>query len=165
MNGRPAPWEPASRGSARRESAAFSLARRIQADHIDHNHWSDSGQHFTVSRGGVILEGRHTSYAAALKGQVPRGAHAGNTKINATMFGIEDEGTFRSRGDIPSALWLALVDLCAHLAWWGNFDTVKIYPHKLYRPTACPGFLEDMLPDLRRAAHARKLELIGRGTA
>ncbi|WIX78538.1 hypothetical protein QRX50_45540 [Amycolatopsis carbonis] len=31
---------------------AFQVARDDQADHIDNNGWSDTGQHFTVSRSG-----------------------------------------------------------------------------------------------------------------
>src|SRR5256885_749492 len=40
---------------------AIWLAKDIQNLHMDHNGWSDTGQHFTVSRGGYVTEGRHRS--------------------------------------------------------------------------------------------------------
>jgi hypothetical protein len=43
---------------------AYDLARWIQDLHMDRNGWVDSGQHFTNSRGGVLMEGRWGSYAA-----------------------------------------------------------------------------------------------------
>src|SRR2546422_1216352 len=62
-------------GNAERE-AAFGVARRIQADHMGRG-YADTGQQFTISRGGLLLEGRHGSLAAAKTGKVVRGAHAG----------------------------------------------------------------------------------------
>src|SRR5688572_29440798 len=50
-----------SNGTATTQSAAFSLARSIQNYHMDNNGWSDTGQQFTVSRGGYAMEGRHQS--------------------------------------------------------------------------------------------------------
>ena len=50
-----------SNGTATTQSAAFSLARSIQNYHMDSNGWSDTGQQFTVSRGGYAMEGRHQS--------------------------------------------------------------------------------------------------------
>ena len=43
------------------QSAAYSLARSIQDFHMDSNGWIDTGQNFTVSRGGYAMEGRHRS--------------------------------------------------------------------------------------------------------
>ncbi len=40
---------------------AYSLARAIQSHHMDTFGWIDTGQHFTVSRGAFILEGRDGS--------------------------------------------------------------------------------------------------------
>ncbi|HEY6740540.1 MAG TPA: N-acetylmuramoyl-L-alanine amidase, partial [Actinopolymorphaceae bacterium] len=40
---------------------AIALARECQDLHMDGNGWMDTGQHFTVSRGGYVLEGRHRS--------------------------------------------------------------------------------------------------------
>ncbi|WP_279582179.1 peptidoglycan recognition protein family protein [Fodinicola feengrottensis] len=58
------------------QAHAFQVARDEQADHIDNNGWSDTGQHFTISRGGYDLEGRHGSLAALRSGNTMiRGAH------------------------------------------------------------------------------------------
>src|SRR5262249_9819609 len=43
------------------QAQAFAMARSIQNFHMDDNGWADSGQHFTISRGGYIMEGRHNS--------------------------------------------------------------------------------------------------------
>lgn len=142
------------------KQAAFRLARAIQQLHMKTNNWSDSGQHFLISRGGVVCEGRHGSLKAARQGQVVRGAHAGNTEANRYWFGIENEGQYSEAADMPDAQWRALVDLCALLAYWGDFDTQNIRGHKDFRATACPGKLMERLHELRRAAHVRKLELI-----
>ncbi|MBO0793106.1 MAG: hypothetical protein J2P36_19465, partial [Ktedonobacteraceae bacterium] len=40
---------------------ACKLARDIQNLHMGTNGWIDTGQHFLVSRGGYLLEGRHRS--------------------------------------------------------------------------------------------------------
>src|SRR5688500_18970935 len=83
----------APKTGAAEKTKAFDLARSIQHDHmvVDHN-WADTGQHFLISRGGLILEGRHGSLAAAQNGKVVRAAHAGSTIHNAEWFGIELEG-------------------------------------------------------------------------
>src|SRR4029077_20139992 len=64
--------------------AAFDLSRRIQQLHMfDRDHlWSDIGQHFTISRGGIIMEARKGTLAAARRGMVVRGAHAGSNLHN-----------------------------------------------------------------------------------
>ena len=48
------------------QAHAFSLARSIQNYHMDHNGWIDSGQQFTISRGGYIMEGRTVDQRKAL---------------------------------------------------------------------------------------------------
>ena len=55
-----------------------------------------------------------------------------------------------------------LVELCAWLAKWGEFDTQNIIPHRqvVAGHTDCPGFLADRMDDLRQAAHDRKVELL-----
>jgi N-acetylmuramoyl-L-alanine amidase len=74
------------------QSHAMGLARSIQLDHMNRG-YGDTGQHFTVSRGGWILEGRRGSLAALLSGtsQVV-GAHAPGR--NTDGIGIENEGTY-----------------------------------------------------------------------
>lgn len=139
---------------------AFQCAQTIQRQHIDDNGWADSGQHFTVSRGGIILEARSGSADAARAGQIPKGAHASVDTINRTYFGIELEGTYHIEDVVTEAQWTALAQLCAWLAWKGNFDTANIHPHCRYKSTLCPGKVQARLPDLRKRAHDGKLEYL-----
>src|SRR5215218_5676858 len=49
--------------------AAIALAKKCQNLHMDNNGWSDTGQHFTISRGGYVLEGRHRSLEGLTSGE------------------------------------------------------------------------------------------------
>jgi N-acetylmuramoyl-L-alanine amidase len=138
--------------------AAFAVARQIQALHLARG-WVDTGNHFTVSRGGVLMEGRHGSLAAAQQGDVVRGAHAGVNAINAAWFGIENEGTYTTEWVMTAEQWGALVELCAWLAFWGRFDSQNIQPHSYFRPTQCPGLLREHIQELRAAVHQRKAQI------
>lgn len=147
---------------ANEEKEAFKMARSIQKHHMDGNKWSDSGQNFTISRGGLILEGRTGSAGAARKGEVLRGAHAsGVTKFNETYFGIELEGDNRAAYAVTDAQWAALVELCAWLCKWGSITTKTLVGHMdvLAGHTDCPGKLQQKLPDLRKAINARLAEI------
>jgi hypothetical protein len=74
---------------------AFEIARRCQNDHMDHNGWADSGQHFTVTIDGVCLEGRHGSLTTLLAGHCIRGAHAADVGVDDNdSWGTEHEGTY-----------------------------------------------------------------------
>lgn len=146
---------------AKERDAAYMLARRIQAAHIDGNGWVDSGQHFTISRGGVILEGRRGSLAAAKIGKVIRGAHVGVAEINATWWGIELEGTYHQVYAVTEAQWKAMVDLCAWLSFWGKTQSSSIKGHQEFKPTSCPGLVMQHLSELRTQVRTRKLEITG----
>ena len=75
------------------QGAAFALARSIQNFHMDRRGWLDTGQHFTVSRGGFAMEGRHRSLEIVRAGrQQVEGAHC--TGQNIVAVGIENEGTY-----------------------------------------------------------------------
>jgi N-acetyl-anhydromuramyl-L-alanine amidase AmpD len=137
---------------------SFKLARAIQRDHLARR-WADTGQHFLVSRGGIILEGRHGSLAAARRGRCVRGSHAGNNLANSQWFGIETEGRYDQEFLVTDAQWQALVTLHAWLAHWGDFDTATVQPHSHFRPTECPGHLRDHLGRLRQEAHDLKMRL------
>jgi hypothetical protein len=150
--------------TAAEKQKAFEMARRIQDHHMDDNEWADTGQHFTISRGGLILEGRHGALAAARQGKVVSGAHAcGVGTYNRQWFGIEVEGDNRAEDKVTPAQWSALVELCAWLAHWGSFDSSKIVPHLAVKPdcTDCPGKFKSRIPELREAVHQRKLALLG----
>jgi hypothetical protein len=144
------------------EQAAFRVARAIQKYHRETMGWADTGQHFTVSRGGLILEGRHGTLRAAKSGLVVRGAHAGRRagRQNAQWFGIEVEGKNLPEYAVTEAQWNALVELCAWLSFWGEFQSSQIEPHNRFSDTDCPGKLADHLDRLRKAVHMRKRQLM-----
>src|SRR6185312_276204 len=128
--------------------AAVRLARSIQNFHMDRRGWPDTGQHFTVTRGGVVLEGRHRSleFVRVGKRQV-EGAHC--TGQNVVALGIENEGTYSSV-DPPAAQWEKLRSLCAYLCGQYGIRPTEIYGHRDFKDTACPGDrLYAALPRLR----------------
>ena len=128
--------------------AALRLARSIQKFHMDHRGWPDTGQHFTVSRGGVVLEGRHHSLEFVRVGhRQVEGAHC--TGQNVVALGIENEGTY-SATDPPQKLWARLRELCAYLCSRYGIAPTQIYGHRDFKDTACPGDrLYGALPRLR----------------
>jgi hypothetical protein len=141
-------------GDAERK-VAFELSRRIQHSHMFERGWSDVGQHYTISRGGLIMEGRMGTLNATRNRQVVRGAHAGSDLHNRQWWGIEIEGDFRQDpAQITDQQRAALTQLCAWLATLiPNFDSNQhIMGHRQVKPgngTDCPGKLLDpvMKPD------------------
>ncbi|MHB2016974.1 MAG: peptidoglycan recognition protein family protein [Candidatus Xenobia bacterium] len=143
---------------------AFQVARSCQEDHMDNNGWADTGQNFTVTRDGVILEGRHGSLAAILARQSVRAAHAADPDTGADdndSPGTEHEGTYSTEA-MPQAQWEAAVWLQAFIAYHLKQDTDQIIGHRdTGCSTACPGdWLESQLPRMRDEAHAVKLQMI-----
>jgi hypothetical protein len=143
---------------------AFAIARQCQNDHMDHNGWADTGQHFTVSIDGVCLEGRHGSLAALLDGHCIRGAHAADPDTGADdndSWGTEHEGTF-STAAMSDTQWNASVQLQAAIAFLCQIDTETIKGH---RDTGCGtdccgDWFEAQLPRFRQAAHEAKAQLL-----
>ena len=138
--------------------AAFAAARRCQQEHMVDNGWLDTGQHFTISRGGVIMEGRHGSLAAARGGRVVNGAHASRVaRFNRRWFGVELEGDYRREYAVTAEQWAALVDLCAWLSSNGGFGPERIIGHLEVKQgaTDCPGRVMDHLDELRAAVKER----------
>ncbi|HZM79605.1 MAG TPA: N-acetylmuramoyl-L-alanine amidase [Candidatus Limnocylindrales bacterium] len=135
------------------QAHAFSLARSIQNYHMDHNGWSDTGQNFTVSRGGFVMEGRHTSLSHLTSGSgFVTSAHCPGQ--NTVAVGIENEGLYTSVLP-PAALWDKLVDLCVYICQQGGFGANQIYGHRDFVATACPGdAFYAKLADLRAAVAA-----------
>jgi hypothetical protein len=136
------------------QSHAFALARSIQNFHMDSNGWSDTGQNFTVSRGGFIMEGRHTSLSHLTSGSgFVTSAHCPGQ--NTVAVGIENEGTYTSVVP-PTSLWDKLVDLCVYICQQGGFGATQIYGHRDFVATECPGnAFYALLPDLRADVAAR----------
>ncbi|GAA1398966.1 hypothetical protein GCM10009613_53850 [Pseudonocardia kongjuensis] len=128
--------------------AAHRLARGIQAYHMDSNGWLDSGQHFTISRGGHIMEGRLYSLGELNGGRrVVEGAHSPGQNVIA--IGIENEGTYIGV-DPTAALWNSLRATCAYICMKYGIAPTELYGHRDYRNTICPGDrLYGMLPRLR----------------
>lgn len=130
-------------------AAAHRMARGIQAYHMDRLGWLDSGQHFTVSRGGHVMEGRLWSLRELNDGRrVVEGAHSPGQNVIA--IGIENEGTYIG-AEPPAPLWASLRATCAYAcARYGILPT-ELYGHRDFRNTICPGDrLQGMLPLLRR---------------
>lgn len=128
--------------------SAYDIARQIQRWHLA-NGWGDTGQHFTVSRGGFVLEGRHRTLEGLDGGQrqFPLGAHS--LSQNRTALGIENQGTYTSALP-PAAQWQSLVRLCAFLCQTYALAPSAIQGHRTFDSTDCPGdafFAE--LPRLR----------------
>ncbi|MCW0213564.1 MAG: N-acetylmuramoyl-L-alanine amidase [Pseudonocardia sp.] len=128
--------------------AADALARSIQNYHMDARGWLDTGQHFTISRGGFVLEGRHRSLELLNAGrQQVEGAHC--TGQNVVAVGIENEGIYIDV-DPPPALWNALRDTCARICAQYGIRPTELYGHRDFKNTICPGDrLYGMLPRLR----------------
>lgn len=146
---------------AKDKAQCFQIARAIQKEHMGREERiADSLQHFTLFRSGLICEGRRGSLAAAIAGDILAGGHTGNKRTNAVQWGIECEGRYDGSARMPERQWLALVELCAWLTYWGNVQSAAITGHKQHSSTACPGHLMDRLPELRTAVKARKIELI-----
>lgn len=127
---------------------AYALARGIQNYHMDVRGWLDTGQHFTISRGGYVMEGRHRSLEIARAGrQQVEGAHC--TGQNIVSLGIENEGTYTDATP-PDALWNQLRVLCAWLCGQYGIAPTELYGHRDFKNTECPGDrLYAMLPQLR----------------
>ncbi|MFF8606863.1 N-acetylmuramoyl-L-alanine amidase [Streptomyces sp. NPDC015346] len=128
---------------------ARSLARGMQRDHMDRRGWADTGQHFTISRGAHILEGRHQSLAALREGsRQVESAHCHGQ--NSVAVGIENEGDYTST-EPRHVQYAALVDLCAHICRRYGLRPYQIYGHRDFNATDCPGDrLYALLPRLRR---------------
>jgi hypothetical protein len=128
---------------------AIWLARDIQRLHQDVNGWADSGQHFTISRGGYVLEGRARSLETLETGAAQVvAAHCPGRNIDS--IGIESEGTYIT--ETPTqALWDSLVRLCVTICEQYDIKAHNIFGHWDFRATQCPGIaFYRQFPQLRR---------------
>jgi hypothetical protein len=144
---------------------AYRLSRSIQRSHMRSRGWDDVGQHFTISRGGYLLEGRNRTLEV-IAGQRPFdgfatefmgprevghvvGAHT--LHHNTHTVGIENEGTYTGAA-VPEPLWRSLGELCAWLCVVYDLDPGDaIIGHRDLNSTTCPGdVLYAGLPALRR---------------
>ncbi|SCF14354.1 Peptidoglycan-binding (PGRP) domain of peptidoglycan hydrolases-containing protein [Micromonospora viridifaciens] len=135
------------------EEHAKQLARDCQNLHMDGNGWSDTGQHFTVSRGGHVLEGRRGSLERLAAGDRQMiAAHCPGE--NGRAIGIENEGTYVTDTP-PQELLDSLVKLCTAICRQYGLHAHDIFGHWDFRATLCPGamFYREF-PVLRRRVFA-----------
>jgi hypothetical protein len=128
---------------------AIKLARDCQDLHMDGNGWIDTGQHFTVSRGGYVLEGRHGSLQTLIDGERQIvSAHCPGENVRA--IGIESEGTYIT--ETPTAALVAAVTrLCVTVCRQYGLHAWDIFGHWDFRDTQCPGIAYyRQFPQLRR---------------
>lgn len=135
-------------------SGSFAIAHEIQNLHMDTNGWLDTGNHFTISRTGIIMEGRHRSLERLLAGNnMVVGAHT--VGQNTQGIGIENNGTYTSVTP-PSILYASLVSLCSYVCYRYGLAPTQIFGHRDFNDTECPGDkLYAMLPKLRTDVAAR----------
>ncbi|WP_255950510.1 peptidoglycan recognition protein family protein [Streptomyces odontomachi] len=130
------------------QSGSFAIAKEIQDLHMDTNGWIDSGQHFTISRTGYIMEGRHRSLERLRAGSdMVVGAHT--VGQNSQGIGIENNGTYITEAP-PQVLYTSLVGMCAYICTQYGLNPNEIYGHRDFNDTECPGdTFYAMLPQLR----------------
>jgi hypothetical protein len=135
------------------ESGSFAIAHEIQDLHMDTNGWIDTGNHFTISRSGYVMEGRHRSLERLQAGSdMVVGAHT--VGQNSQGIGIENNGTYITV-EPPQVLYASLVSLCAYICQQYDLDPNEIYGHRDFNDTECPGDdLYAKLPQLRKDAAA-----------
>ncbi|GAA3019894.1 peptidoglycan recognition protein family protein [Streptomyces fulvorobeus] len=127
---------------------AHAHAHWVQDLHMDKNGWIDSGYHFLVSRGGWITEARHRSLSTLQGGTTfPLASHTSGQ--NEQAIGIANEGAYHDGAQPPQAQWDVLVVLCAYVCQQYGVAPSRIYGHKDFGTTLCPGVLHDRLPQLR----------------
>lgn len=130
-------------------AAAFAQSHWIQDLHMDQNHWGDSGQQLTISRGGYIMEGRDKSLTAINQAKNVMGAQTANQ--NGHTIGIEHEGIYVTANP-TAALFEASVMTCTWLCQVYGLDPhTAIVGHRDYvTTTQCPGnVFYGRLPELR----------------
>ncbi|GHJ42083.1 peptidoglycan recognition family protein [Streptomyces sp. TS71-3] len=131
------------------QAGSFAIAHEIQDLHMDTNGWIDTGQHFTISRSGLVMEGRHRSLERLRAGSdMVVGAHT--VGQNSQGIGIENNGTYITATP-PQVLYTSLVAFCAYICSQYGLDPSEIYGHRDFDDTQCPGdVLYGMLPQLRK---------------
>lgn len=123
------------------------MARGIQQSHFNRG-FLDTGQHFTISRGGFIMVGRHQSKPVLVSGdRHVVGAHC--IGQNDVAVGIENEGTY-TNVQIRDEHYNKLVRMCAYICQQYGIPPRNILGHRDFDATECPGDrLYARLPTLR----------------
>lgn len=136
------------------DAAAHEVARQIQRNHMT-NGWADTGQQFTIARGGQMLEGRQGSLAAVVDGtRFIEGAHAYG--FNDQSVGIEVDGMYTS--SLPTdAQWASLVHLSSFICERYGIAADNIMAHRDVpgaQTLCCGDALYAKLPALRNEVKA-----------
>ncbi|QXJ26647.1 N-acetylmuramoyl-L-alanine amidase [Actinomadura graeca] len=133
---------------------AYALSRYIQDFHMGKRNWDDAGQQLTISRGGIVMEGRNRTLKAIKAGRLVVGAQV--LHHNEHTIGIENEGSYMQK-EVPELLWDSLVEVCVWLCRAYDLEpSDAIVGHRDYNRTACPGdVLYARLPELRRSVAER----------
>ncbi|MGH3518544.1 MAG: peptidoglycan recognition protein family protein [Haloechinothrix sp.] len=133
---------------------AFEISRAMQNFHMDSRGWIDTGQQFTISRGGWITEGRHRSWEILREGR--RHVVGANVRDhNRYVIGIENEGLY-TKENMPESQWNSMVDLVSYMAYQYDIHPNLIKGHRDFNSTQCPGdVLYARLPQLRAEVAAR----------
>lgn len=129
---------------------AKAYARSIQNDHMNRpppdGPYKDSGHNFLVMRNGLILEGRHGSIAAIVRGVMIQSAHCPGQNDQP---GVEHEHISGEAMTNPQKQ--ASIDLHTWICLETGIVPSAIHGHGEFFATACPDNLTAWLPDLRRA--------------
>lgn len=137
------------------KSDPCSIAKECQKWHFARD-WIDTGQHFTISTNGTILEGRHGSIEALKRGICVVGAHCPGQNIS---WGIEIEGDHRSL-PVTKEQEESLIALCALICLYCKIDSSRIFGHRDFFATECPGdAIWKKLPDIRKKVHNKILQM------
>ena len=138
----------------------YEIAKKCQDWHFK-NGWIDTGQHFTISCNGTILEGRQGSTDALKAGKCLQAAHCKGEDQNYT-WGIELEGEHRFKY-ITQEQEKSLVDLCAVICRKSSIQSNELYGHCDFDPVNkpyCPGkTVMDKLNELKGMVYKRILTL------
>ncbi len=125
-------------GGSLDETAA--ALRKIQRHQMQNQGWGDIGYHFLIDASGRIYEGRTLEW---------QGAHASGNNNNQNI-GICVLGDFSRRSPTPAAM-KSLELLVRELRRTYRISNSRVYAHKQFRPTVCPGpALDAWVRDLRR---------------
>jgi hypothetical protein len=122
--------ESHSNGRAGTLEESKEVVRLIQKFHMDdpEHRWGDIGYHFLIDSAGRIFEGRELGW---------QGAHAGGVNNNQNL-GVCLLGDFREARPTDAALkslGLLLDDLMSEY----RIPKSRVYPHKQFATTECPG--------------------------
>jgi hypothetical protein len=117
--------------------AGAATVRGIQKFHMQERHWIDLGYHFILGPQGTVYRGR------------PESAVGAHCIPNTGKVGISLVGDFTTEQLTPAAR-AALVRLLAHLAGKYGLGVERIFGHRDFMSTDCPGtILYGLLPELR----------------